>query len=176
MTFNCSSCRVDISADEKVHHARSDWHVYNLKRIVSGLLPISEEIFLQKKELLAAEAPGVGKETYCSACKKCFSNNKSFYAHLSSKRHLHNIASRREKLTHSVGDTKEYAEENSSPQPLPLGSCLFCDRFISCNSVPDELVDETQQIKLAKRVLDHMFDAHKFSVPFPEKLTNPLDY
>ncbi|CAH8834900.1 unnamed protein product [Trichobilharzia szidati] len=171
MTFVCSTCKVDVPVDEKVSHVRSDWHVYNLKRVVSGLPPISQEIFLHKKQLIDSEVPEVKRETYCSACKKCFSNSKSFDAHLTSKRHLHNSSfCRRE---HPATDTTESTAENSPPQPLPLGSCLFCDRIVSLNSLPNESLDKTQQIELAKRVLNHMFDAHKFTVPFPEKLTDP---
>lgn len=46
-----------MSVSERINHVRSDWHIYNLKRVVSGLLPISEDMFVHKKQLIAAEAP-----------------------------------------------------------------------------------------------------------------------
>ncbi|CAH8435400.1 unnamed protein product [Schistosoma turkestanicum] len=173
MTYICSSCKVDVSVTERINHVRSEWHIYNLKRIVSHLPPISEDIFIQKKQLIAAETPVVIQKTYCDACKKSFSNNKSFSAHLNSKRHIHNSQLSRTKTTQTVINSPKPAVENCSTESLPLGSCLFCDRHISLNSVSNASLDDTEKTDLAKRVLNHMFDVHKFSVPFPERLTDP---
>ncbi|KAH8855496.1 pre-60S factor REI1 [Schistosoma japonicum] len=174
MMYICSSCKANVSVTEKVNHVKSDWHIYNLKRVVSGLLPISEDIFVHKKQLFDTESPAIEKETYCRACKKSFSNSKSFSAHLISKRHLHNSQFSQEKIsTQSAITCTESAEENCTTQSIPLGSCLFCDRHISLGPVTNNSLDDAQKRDLAKRVLNHMLDAHNFTVPFPEKLIDP---
>ncbi|CAH8440432.1 unnamed protein product [Schistosoma rodhaini] len=173
MTYLCSSCKADVPISERINHVRSDWHIYNLKRVVSDLLPISEDMFVHKKQLIAAEAPVAIEKTYCNACKKSFANNKSFTAHLISKRHIHNSHLFKTKTAQTVISSTKPAGENCLTEPLPLGSCLFCDRYISLDYLPNESLDSVKQSDLAKRVLSHMFDAHKFSVPFPERLTDP---
>lgn len=77
------------------------------------------------------------------------------------------------KTTQTVISSTKPSAEDCLTEPLPLGSCLFCDRYISLNYLPNESLDSAKQSDLAKRVLNHMFDVHKFSVPFPERLADP---
>jgi pre-60S factor REI1 len=50
----CSTCRIQF--ENVLHykmHLSSEYHVYNTKRRIASLEPISEEIFEQKKATLA---------------------------------------------------------------------------------------------------------------------------
>jgi hypothetical protein len=53
----CSTCRIqfDNVMDYKMHIS-SEYHIYNTKRRVAVLDPISEEIFEQKKAVLAQQS------------------------------------------------------------------------------------------------------------------------
>ena len=53
----CTTCRIQFENvfDYKMH-ITSEYHVYNTKRRVASLEPISEEIFEQKKATLALQS------------------------------------------------------------------------------------------------------------------------
>jgi hypothetical protein len=49
----CSTCRIQFeSVMEYKMHLSSEYHVYNTKRRIANLEPISEEIFEEKKAVL----------------------------------------------------------------------------------------------------------------------------
>ncbi|VDP80742.1 unnamed protein product [Echinostoma caproni] len=192
----CSTCNVEVSPQDRTNHVRSDWHVYNLKRVVASLPPIPEDIFLLKKQAFCEPAPQAEKvclsssliilfqKTYCDACKTLFHNNRSFDAHLKSKKHLRNSellqrnGSKVVAVASGPGANDVPQEELSDsegqmtqPQALALGSCLFCDKFFPRRSVSGSSDEDNRS--LATRVLGHMLDAHNFIVPHPEKLVDP---
>jgi len=53
----CSTCRIqfDNVFDYKMH-LTTEYHVYNTKRRIAALEPISEEVFDQKKTVLAQQS------------------------------------------------------------------------------------------------------------------------
>ncbi|KAF5394047.1 hypothetical protein PHET_12337 [Paragonimus heterotremus] len=89
----CSNCNISLDADERVLHVKSEWHVYNLKRAVANLPPISEELFNQKKQFFSEPVTKIEKKSYCEACKSSFVNSRSYEAHLKSKKHILNAHS-----------------------------------------------------------------------------------
>lgn len=160
-------------------HARSEWHVYNLKRVVAGLPPLPEDLFLQKKQAFCAPVSQTEKKTYCNACKTTFHNNRSFDAHLKSKKHVRNSRLRDRVESNTVSPTTENAllledspdwEKRNQPQALPLGACLFCDKVFHCKDNTESSGDSS----LASRVFAHMSDAHDFLVPYPDRLVDPV--
>ncbi|THD21836.1 hypothetical protein D915_007450 [Fasciola hepatica] len=179
----CSTCGVEVLSHDRTIHVRSEWHVYNLKRVVANLPPIPEDIFLLKKQAFCEPVSQTEKKTYCNACKTLFHNNRSFDAHLKSKRHIRNSELRdRIELTTSspsvipnedVPPSEDLLgwENNARPQALPLGACLFCDKILRSKGVTESEEDSSS---LAARVLAHMLDAHHFLVPYPDRLVDPV--
>ena len=55
MTYTCITCGVGFSSgdDQRIHY-KSDWHRYNLKRKVAGMVPVSAEGF--RDRVLAQQA------------------------------------------------------------------------------------------------------------------------
>lgn len=85
--FNCSLCPVsfDNNAQHRTH-MKSPWHVYNLKRRIASLSPLSLQTF--NETVLAAD---VRSQRECSACQKVFENSKIYQSHLKSRNHLQNL-------------------------------------------------------------------------------------
>ena len=56
-TVICSTCRIQFDGilDYKMHIA-SEYHIYNTKRRIAALEPISEEIFEEKKAILQQQS------------------------------------------------------------------------------------------------------------------------
>ncbi len=52
--FSCNACLVAFSDHEamKIHY-KTDWHIYNSRRKVAGLVPVSQEIWDQKWQEMA---------------------------------------------------------------------------------------------------------------------------
>ena len=73
----CSTCRIQFEnvVNYKMHIS-TEYHVYNTKRRVAQLEPISEEIFDQKKATLAQQSQchsQLSEVIYkCQPCKKVF--------------------------------------------------------------------------------------------------------
>lgn len=72
-------------------HLSSEYHVYNTKRRVAGLEPISEEVFEDKKATLAQQSQvhsQLSEVLYkCQACKKTFKTPEQLEQHKKSKNH-----------------------------------------------------------------------------------------
>ena len=91
----CSTCRIEF---ENVIlyklHISQEFHIYNTKRRVAQLDPITEEIFDQKKAVLATQSVCQTQlsEVYwkCQACKKTFKCKEQLEQHKSSKNHKKN--------------------------------------------------------------------------------------
>ena len=53
-TYTCLSCRVGFMDSEgQRQHYKTDWHRYNLKRKIAGMIPVSADNF---RERVAAQA------------------------------------------------------------------------------------------------------------------------
>lgn len=88
--LTCYTCQVGFS-DPDLHrnHFKGDWHRYNLKRKVANLPCVTADEFQTRK---ASHEPKVEDKKekpkpYCIACRKKFTNEKSYENHLNSKKH-----------------------------------------------------------------------------------------
>ncbi|CAH8508993.1 unnamed protein product [Dicrocoelium dendriticum] len=171
----CSTCDISLTPEDRVAHIKSDWHIYNLKRIVAGLPAIPETMFTEKKQFFTGPLIQPEKKTYCDVCKTPFVNSRSYVAHLASRKHSRNaeLKPRTHNDSASNGPVKSSAleptETDEPPQALRLGSCLFCDRVLP----PDMTLCESERDEsLAQRILMHMFDSHSFQLPYPDNIVN----
>lgn len=88
----CSTCRIqfDNVLDYKMHLS-SEYHVYNTKRRVAQLDPISEMVFDDKKATLVQQSQVTSQLSEvlykCLACKKTFKTNEQLEQHKKSKNH-----------------------------------------------------------------------------------------
>jgi len=94
--FTCINCSVRFAnANVQREHYKTDWHRYNLKRRVSQLPPVTAEEFSERVLLIKRETENKLEEdqtvTYCNACRKQFSNQKSHDNHLNSKKHKESL-------------------------------------------------------------------------------------
>merc|ERR1712137_118569 len=88
--LTCICCRRTFGdSTQQRDHYRSDYHRFNLKRKVVNLPPVTEALFQQKvQELKEKQATKEVFTGYCTFCKKKFSNQKTYDAHVQSKKHL----------------------------------------------------------------------------------------
>ncbi|KAL4764177.1 putative C2H2 finger domain protein [Aspergillus foveolatus] len=92
LPYTCNTCFVAFrSSDGQRDHMRTDWHLYNMKRRVASLPPVSQEIFNEK--VLAAKASSnaaaakASFEKTCVACQKTFYSENSYQNHVKSSKH-----------------------------------------------------------------------------------------
>lgn len=91
--FTCLTCRVSLgSAENQRDHYKSEWHIYNLKRKLNQLAPLSEEEYkevLQKHTSESLPEDGRAEASFhCETCKKTMANSKAFNQHNTSKKHI----------------------------------------------------------------------------------------
>lgn len=73
-------------------HLTTEYHIYNTKRRMADLAPISEEVFDQKRaEMVSANASAFTDVSYkCQACNKTFKSAEQLNEHKKSKKHKKN--------------------------------------------------------------------------------------
>lgn len=171
--IRCLSCRLNIYTTEvKDEHYKSSWHRYNVKRRAVGLLAMPKPDFDLKMMRLKEDSQENKIEVVfkCELCSKVFKSEGQMRTHLVTKKHKLNA---KRKLS-SVGDSpnaKKMKEEDfitkkvvrkklvtqSLMIPIPLKSCLFCDKG------DFDSIEET---------LEHMHQQHGFEIPFISKVTS----
>ncbi|KAL4895025.1 C2H2 type zinc-finger-domain-containing protein [Aspergillus ambiguus] len=92
LPYTCNTCLVAFrSSDAQRDHMRRDWHLYNMKRRVASLPPVSQETFNEKvlaaKASTTAAAAKASYEKTCVACQKTFYSENSYQNHVKSSRH-----------------------------------------------------------------------------------------
>ena len=130
----CATCEINY-ADEIEHknHYKTDFHLFNLKRRIHHLAPISQEFFdrslkeiLEKQKTEQVKNSKKDETKYCEFCWKDFRSNKTYVEHLKSKKHLEN-----EKLNRKKPEQPKI--EITTKQNINV--CLFCnhlsDTFVS---------------------------------------------
>ncbi|KAJ5953603.1 Cytoplasmic 60S subunit biogenesis factor REI1 [Penicillium verhagenii] len=92
LPYTCNTCLVAFHRnDAQRDHMRKDWHLYNMKRRIASLPPVSQEIFNEK--VLAAKvnsseaAAKASFEKTCHACQKTFFSENSYQNHVKSSKH-----------------------------------------------------------------------------------------
>lgn len=70
---------------------RKDWHLYNMKRRIATLPPVSQETFNEKvlaaKATSTAAAAKASFEKTCAACQKTFYSENTYQNHVKSSKH-----------------------------------------------------------------------------------------
>ena len=138
--------------------------VYNLKRHIASLPPISITVF--QKQVLASESGNDEEEESspfqksCTACEQQYTNRKAWQAHLKSRNHTQKTAetdyslpdeSQPSTLSSNTYEEDPSANKEESFSPL---QCLFC--VVESASMDSNLT--------------HMSHAHSFFIPDAEYL------
>ncbi|KAJ5467418.1 Zinc fingerU1-type [Penicillium sp. IBT 31633x] len=97
LQYTCNTCLVAFHrSDAQRDHMRKDWHLYNMKRRIASLPPVTLETFNEK--VLAAKATSneaAAKASYektCHTCNKAFYSENSYQNHLNSSKHKQRAA------------------------------------------------------------------------------------
>ncbi|KAJ5129709.1 Zinc finger U1-type [Penicillium bovifimosum] len=97
LQYTCNTCLVAFHrSDAQRDHMRKDWHLYNMKRRIASLPPVTLETFNEK--VLAAKATSneaAAKASYektCHTCSKAFYSENSYQNHLNSSKHKQRAA------------------------------------------------------------------------------------
>ncbi|KAJ5773330.1 Zinc finger U1-type [Penicillium paradoxum] len=97
LQYTCNTCLVAFHRSEAQRdHMRKDWHLYNMKRRIASLPPVTLETFNEK--VLAAKATSneaAAKASYektCHTCSKAFYSENSYQNHLNSSKHKQRAA------------------------------------------------------------------------------------
>ncbi|OJJ50205.1 hypothetical protein ASPZODRAFT_13295 [Penicilliopsis zonata CBS 506.65] len=97
LPYTCNTCLVGFrSSDAQRDHMRRDWHLYNMKRRMAALPPVSQEIFNEKvlaaKATTAAAAAKASFERTCNPCQKTFYSENSYQNHIKSSKHRQRVS------------------------------------------------------------------------------------
>eukprot|EP00767_Chilomastix_cuspidata_P003283 gnl/Chilomastix_cuspidata/34.p2 GENE.gnl/Chilomastix_cuspidata/34~~gnl/Chilomastix_cuspidata/34.p2 ORF type:complete len:481 (+),score=189.62 gnl/Chilomastix_cuspidata/34:3812-5254(+) len=97
--FTCLGCALTFDSLEAQHeHFQSEHHIYNMRRKVIGMNPVSLEEFLvlQREKMKEAEQTKRKERShfYCEACEKRFSKESAYNQHCRTKSHRTRAAER----------------------------------------------------------------------------------
>ncbi|KAJ6127209.1 Cytoplasmic 60S subunit biogenesis factor REI1 [Penicillium sp. IBT 18751x] len=92
LPYTCNTCLVAFHrSDAQRDHMRKDWHLYNMKRRIAALPPVSLETFNEKvlaaKATTSQAAAKASFEKTCHACQKTFFSENSYQNHVKSAKH-----------------------------------------------------------------------------------------
>jgi len=88
--INCSTCHIVFESG--VHyksHIRTEFHLFNTKRRMAELPPVSEDIFEEKQaQMISAAASAFSEIVFkCLPCNKTFKSVEQLDEHTKSKKH-----------------------------------------------------------------------------------------
>ncbi|KAI9741569.1 MAG: hypothetical protein M1818_004375 [Claussenomyces sp. TS43310] len=153
--FTCATCVAKFTSNAiQRNHMHSDWHVYNLKRRIASLPPLSSQVFAE--QVLAAQKipkeEGASTGASCSICSKNYATTRHYKNHLKNQNHARNVVkldssgslvgakqsipaptsvspegqpSSEELDTNEDDSTEEEEEKDDETEFNPL-ECLFC--------------------------------------------------
>lgn len=189
----CGTCRLKFTdvPSFKLHRS-TEFHVYNTKRQMAQLDPITEEIFEQKKVQLQNSNQSVTLETRwkCYPCAKIFKTPESQAEHERSKKHKKSVKVYLEKhpnesmssIFKSIKtESSDFLSDlnrsiNKSDEPLSVPEVDLSNKDL----LPTKTTLESLRICLfcnvesdgVKKNLDHMRFRHNFTILDIECLTN----
>ncbi|KAL1966936.1 hypothetical protein VTN77DRAFT_3680 [Rasamsonia byssochlamydoides] len=203
LPYTCNACLVAFrSSEAQREHMRRDWHLYNVKRRVVSLPPVSQEVFTEKvltaKANSSAAAAKASYEKTCVACQKTFYSENSYQNHVKSSKHKLREArlKQRESLaddtssvmssTFSLGDPINKSEAADSESTLSQVTSKLKTTAIE-EEDEDEVEDEEEDddefttsrcLFCSERAsdlqsnVDHMFKAHGMFIPEKDYLVD----
>ncbi|RDW82669.1 hypothetical protein BP6252_03781 [Coleophoma cylindrospora] len=92
--FTCQLCTTSFQDNATQRsHMKSPWHVYNLKRTLSKLGPITLERFADVENHKKNQVTEYSTDLRwrCSTCQKDYHNEKTYKSHLRSRNHLQQL-------------------------------------------------------------------------------------
>ncbi|KAI2805956.1 hypothetical protein RDWZM_009402 [Blomia tropicalis] len=188
--LTCLTCRVSLAtAENQRDHYKTEWHIYNLKRKLTQLIPLTEEeykdVVAKHSQVNQSTASNENKTFHCEICSKLFNNEKAFVQHNSSKRHqLQSVKGKPKSRNTSESETYkpvlvEEVTENKSPEPEDV-VIIDGDANDFNDSDWEEVDDDDQELEgiplteclfcseiseSMESNLDHMSRMHSFFVP-----------
>ncbi|PYH93613.1 C2H2 finger domain protein [Aspergillus ellipticus CBS 707.79] len=140
LPYTCNTCLVAFrGSDAQRDHMRKDWHLYNMKRRIAALPPVSQETFNDKvlaaKATTTAAAAKATFETTCVACQKTFYSENSYQNHVKSSKHK----------AREARANRDAADDSSSvmSSTFSLGEPINKPRESEVSKVADTLKDTT---------------------------------
>ncbi|KAL2067232.1 hypothetical protein VTL71DRAFT_1656 [Oculimacula yallundae] len=156
--FRCNICEIAFENNTLQRtHAKSDWHVYNLKRSLTSLPAISFPIYNTRVASIqdTSKTDDTESASYhqpCAICKKDYYSSKAYSNHLKSASHLQAVAKQE---IHTDGSAVIELETIASQiASLDAVSCLFCP--CSFSSLDLSML--------------HMQKSHNFTIPQQDSL------
>ncbi|ODV91279.1 hypothetical protein CANCADRAFT_122141 [Tortispora caseinolytica NRRL Y-17796] len=181
--FTCTSCTESFESPELQRvHMRSEWHRYNLKRKVAGLLPVTLEAFeskvssLQSTDKKAAVA-GNTDSLYCKVCNKKFTSEPQYENHVRSNKHLKTMKSKpilssepapqtasepKTVQQEAEQETKMETEDDIIDQKIKQGTKILPNQCLFCSTSSEDILSN----------IDHMRKSHGLYIPDPDHLDN----
>lgn len=159
----CTACQTIVVGEEQRRlHYRSDLHLVNLKRKVSGLGPLTSSEFasrlavLQQSKLAAAPSDkkhrGPREKFSCSICRKTFSSQQALQNHEKSRRHIDTLNARSANVSVISEEVdpnwqSEYPDDhaNMDMESPPGTSCNLHDADASDDSNMDDDNEDVDQ-------------------------------
>ncbi|CZT00082.1 uncharacterized protein RAG0_08227 [Rhynchosporium agropyri] len=156
--YTCKICDIAFGDNALQRaHAKSEWHIYNLKRSLTSLPAISFQIYnarvASNQETTATDdSENAAYHQSCAACQKHYYTPKSYTNHVKSASHVQAVA----KLETQAESSEATGLETIASQTNSLGTfaCLFCPRPFSSLDLS----------------LTHMEKSHGFAIPQQEFL------
>ncbi|KUJ24340.1 uncharacterized protein LY89DRAFT_573032 [Mollisia scopiformis] len=137
-SFTCNVCQAKFENNlQQRAHSKSDWHVYNLKRHVASLPPISAQVYndqilaIREASTTAEAVASSAFQKSCTVCEKTFFNHTAYQNHFRSSGHAQEVArlEAKDDLSTSMERITLESQEpttSSDPDTFIPSACLFC--------------------------------------------------
>ncbi|PBP21234.1 C2H2 finger domain protein [Diplocarpon rosae] len=158
--YGCQLCIIHFSGcEDQRDHMRSKWHIYNLKRRMTSLPPISLSLYGKLKDTINCNSKEdlFAFQQTCMSCELQYTTQKAWQSHLKSRSHLLRVD---ELNSHPASLMDEKSAERDRKITFDDSEILDPLRCLFCNSVSP----------LLKSNISHMSHAHSFFIPDLEYL------
>ncbi|KAI9053816.1 hypothetical protein LZ554_002764 [Drepanopeziza brunnea f. sp. 'monogermtubi'] len=166
--YGCQTCLVHFSSKEEQRaHMKGNWHIYNLKRRITSLPPISPSLFSTLNDARNEDAEKENQHPHelfqqiCTACQQTYTSRKAWQSHLKSRNHVLTVEGvdselivPRDTASEVTFDTAELLDVLDDVEAFDASKCLFC-------ATVSPSLDAN---------IGHMSHAHSFFIPNPEAL------
>ncbi|EGR29024.1 zinc c2h2 type family protein, putative [Ichthyophthirius multifiliis] len=166
--FYCTQCLISFQNDKEYKtHYKSEFHQYNIKRRLLDLIPATLEQFDQKKKQIHEQTiqktndkNKQKEDLFCNSCRKSFSNENSYKAHLQSNKHKENSKNNESPEKQIQKSPKKQALNTLQDQKI----CLFCDK--KNEDIEKQKKQKNMYTLFIKinRNLEHMSKTHGFFI------------
>ncbi|EKD12527.1 uncharacterized protein L3040_009421 [Drepanopeziza brunnea f. sp. 'multigermtubi'] len=166
--YGCQTCLVHFSSKEEQRaHMKENWHIYNLKRRIASLPPISPSLFSTLNDARNEDGEKESQhphdlfEQICAACQQTYTSRKAWQSHLKSRNHVltvedadSGLMAPRDAASEVAFDRAELLDVLDDAEVFDASKCLFC-------ATVSPSLDAN---------IGHMSHAHSFFIPDVEAL------